>query len=53
MTLESLREAEESLEDAYESASLGTRMMVSPILTDLRSLIERTENIQDDRENEE
>lgn len=53
MTLESLRSAEEDLEEAYETASLGTRMMVSPILTDLRSLIERTESIENDRKSEE
>lgn len=50
MTLENLRDAKESLEQAEEHAGLGTGFMVTELREQLENLIERTENIHDSQD---
>lgn len=50
--LSHLSDALDSLEDAREEAGMGTALMLDSIINDLRRLIGRVENIQDEHEDE-
>lgn len=50
--IEHMQNARDELQEAKNKAALGTDLMLSSLIDELESLIERTENINDSDEND-